>query len=420
MSTKIMQGFKQTDAGVIPDDWELALLGEICTTSSGTTPPRNLAERYYRNGTIHWVKTLDLNNSEILNTDESVTPTALVETCLRPYPVGTVLVAMYGGFNQIGRTGLLRIPAAVNQAITAIQTQRTTLLPEYLLATLNFKVDYWKMVASSSRKDPNITSLDIRAFPITYPAHKEQTAIAAALSDVDALLAKHDQLITKKRDLKQAAMQQLLSGATRLPGFGGEWKLGVFGDVITGFSSGATPYRAKPEFYKGDIRWITSGELNYNIITDTIEKITIEAVERTNLRILPKGTFLIAITGLEATGTRGSCGIVGAAAATNQSCMALFPGKQLLTEYLFHYYVLMGDTLALQYCQGTKQQSYTANIVKRLPIHLPQTIAEQTAIAAILTDMDTDIAALETRRDKTRAIKQGMMQELLTGRIRLL
>ncbi len=158
-----------------------------------------------------------------------------------------------------------------------------------------------------------------------------------------------------------------------------DWEAKTFGEVMTGFASGATPSRKHPDFYKGDIRWITSGELNYNVIMDTIEKISVEAVSKTNLKLLPKGTFLMAITGLEAEGTRGSCGIVGAEATTNQSCMALFPTKELSTHYLFYYYVYKGKSLALQYCQGTKQQSYTGKIVKLLPILLPP-FDEQEAI----------------------------------------
>jgi type I restriction enzyme S subunit len=117
-----------------------------------------MQERYFRDGSIAWVKTMDLNDCEITLTSEQVTELALKETSLRVYPVGTVLVAMYGGFQQIGRTGLLRIPATVNQAISAIQPDSAKLLSEYLLANLNHRVDYWKRVASSSRKDPNINS----------------------------------------------------------------------------------------------------------------------------------------------------------------------------------------------------------------------------------------------------------------------
>ncbi|MBC3789367.1 restriction endonuclease subunit S [Spirosoma utsteinense] len=193
-----------------------------------------------------------------------------------------------------------------------------------------------------------------------------------------------------------------------------DWVDCKFEDVLTGFSSGQTPYRAIDRYYTGNIPWITSGELNYNTITDTIEKITKEAVVKTNLKIIPKGTFLFAITGLEAAGTRGSCAITGIEATTNQSCMALYPKKDLITtDYLFQFYVKYGDWLALQYCQGTKQQSYTGRIAKRLPIVLPPTIAEQTAIATALSDADALISRLETLIAKKRAIKQGAMQQLL-------
>ena len=193
-----------------------------------------------------------------------------------------------------------------------------------------------------------------------------------------------------------------------------DWEVKKFQDVMEGFSSGQTPYRGRPEFYKGDIPWITSGELNYNVITDTIEKITIEGAREANLKMIPKGTFLFAITGLEAAGTRGSCAITGIEATTNQSCMALYPKKGLLnTTYLFHYYVRYGDELAFKYCQGTKQQSYTGGIAKKLPIIVPPTVAEQTVIATALSDADALINNLEKLIAKKRNIKQGAMQKLL-------
>ena len=107
MSMEVKPGFKQTEVGVIPKDWETSTIGALADTSSGTTPFRELADRYYKNGSVAWVKTLDLNNGIIFATDERVTRTAINETNLAINPVGTVLVAMYGGFNQIGRTGLL-------------------------------------------------------------------------------------------------------------------------------------------------------------------------------------------------------------------------------------------------------------------------------------------------------------------------
>jgi type I restriction enzyme, S subunit len=193
-----------------------------------------------------------------------------------------------------------------------------------------------------------------------------------------------------------------------------DWRACRFEDVLIGFSSGMTPYRGRSEYYKGNIPWITSGELNYNLITDTKEKITEEAILKTNLKILPKGTFLMAITGLEAAGTRGSCGIVGVEATSNQSCMALFPIEgEITTEYLYHFYVYYGNELALKYCQGTKQQSYTGKIAKILPINLPSTISEQTSIANALSDVDALIKSLEKLISKKESIKQGAMENLL-------
>lgn len=198
-----------------------------------------------------------------------------------------------------------------------------------------------------------------------------------------------------------------------------DWILCTFQDVLATFSSGATPYRGIPEYYKGNVRWISSGELNYNKIFDTVEHISQQAVRNTNLRVHQPGTFLMAITGLEAEGTRGRCAFIGAPATTNQSCLAINGTERMCTEYLFWFYRMWGQYLAFKYCQGTKQQSYTASIVRNLPIYGPKDIAEQQAIAEALIDIDGLIAALDKKIAKKHLIKQGAMQQLLTGKKRL-
>lgn len=420
MST-IPVGYKQTEVGVIPQDWPVVALGEICATSSGTTPSRELADRYFRNGTISWVKTLDLNNREITTTDERVTTKAIDETSLHAYPIGTVLVAMYGGFNQIGRTGLLRISATVNQAITAIQPRANLLSSEYLLAALNFRVHYWKAVASSSRKDPNITSQDVKAFAIACPPLLEQRAIAAALSDVDALLAKLDQFIAKKRDLKQAAMQQLLTGKIRLPGFSGEWDVKPMGTL--GSTFGGLTGKTKEDFGRGGSRYIPF----MNVMTDTV--IDADWLEQVNVvhgeaqNVAKKGDLFF--NGSSETPEEvGFCAVLLEDIPDlylNSFCFGFRFNAEAMVNGLFFAYWFR--------CQeGRKAMSLLAqgatryNIAKSafLQLEIPQPSAEeQTAIATVLCDMDAELAALEARRDKTRALKQGMMQELLTGRIRL-
>lgn len=198
-----------------------------------------------------------------------------------------------------------------------------------------------------------------------------------------------------------------------------DWRYCTFKDVLITFSSGATPYRAIAEYYKGKIRWISSGELNYNVIYDTLEHISEAAVKNTNLKTHEPGTFLMAITGLEAEGTRGRCAIIGAPSTTNQSCLALNGTSKMTTDYLFWFYRQYGNYLAFKYCQGTKQQSYTAAIIKKLPICCPKDPNEQTAIATALSDTDALIAALDKKIVKKQQIKQGAMQQLLTGKKRL-
>jgi type I restriction enzyme, S subunit len=367
-----------------------------------------LADRYYRNGTVHWVKTLDLNNSDLADTDEQVTLTAVDETSLRPYPVGTVLVAMYGGFNQIGRTGLLRIPAAVNQAITAIQPRATKLQPEYLLATLNFRVDYWKTVASSSRKDPNITSQDVRAFPIAFPQLPEQRAIATALSDIDALLVKLDALVAKKRDLKVAAMQQLLTGQTRLPGFSGEWEVKRFGEVAVPRKDRIDPRKAGIQEFCIELEHIEQGTGCLAGNGSTGQESSLKSVFHANdvlfgkLRAYLRKYWLADQSGVCST-----------------EIWVLVANRNLVAPVFLHQIVTLDSFIeAASTAYGTHMPRSDWNVVKNYEVVIPK-LEEQTAIATILSDMDTELTALEARRDKTRAIKLGMMQELLTGRIRL-
>jgi len=424
MSTEIKPGYKMTEVGVFPQDWSVEALGAICTTSSGTTPSRSQADRYFRGGATSWVKTLDLNNSEIFHTEEHVTQAALDETSLKVYPAGTVLIAMYGGFNQIGRTGLLRIQAAVNQAITAVQAGRE-LDPDYLLATLNFRVEHWKSVASSSRKDPNITSQDIRDFLLVYPNHSEQSRIASALSSIDALLRGLDQLITKKRDIKQATMQQLLTGQKRLPGFSGEWEVRRLGDHLS-FLNNGTNSRAEllPE---GDVRYLHYGDIHGS------QSLLLNP-KRTPMPFLPKekakrldrlesGDLIFADASEDMDGVGKSIEIQGTEdieMVAGLHTIALRFDKKIFADGFKAYFQFIPKFRAhlRQLAVGTKVYATNRMHIATAEIEVPG-LEEQTAIATILCDMDTELAALEARRDKARQLKQGMMQELLTGRIRL-
>jgi type I restriction enzyme S subunit len=393
---KTPKGYKQTEVGLIPEDWSVKTLSALSTMKSG-------------------------ESITSANIDQFSTYPCYGGNGLRGY---TTRFTHDGSHALIGRQGALcgNVLGVAGKFFASEHAIVVTPVSSIDIRWLTFVLGEMQLNKySESSAQPGLSVAKILSLAVAAPpTTAEQEAIAEALSDADALIESLEQFIAKKRQIKQGAMQELLTGKRRLPGFSGEWRALLLGDVIDQCSSGATPYRGRADFYKGTVKWITSGELNYKVISDTIEHISQEAVQKTNLKVHPVGTFLMAITGLEAAGTRGSCGIVGSPAATNQSCMAIYPSAELKTEYLYHYYVLRGNDLALRYCQGTKQQSYTAKLVKLLPIELPPTVDEQTAIAEILSDMDIEIAALEAKLAKARNLMQGMMQELLTGRIRLL
>lgn len=162
------------------ESWRNKTLSQIAEIRSGSTPSR-AEPAFFSGGTIPWVKTTDLNNGFITRSEECITPAARA----RVNPAGSVLVAMYGGFKQIGRTGYLTMPAATNQAISVLNADEKEVLPIYLLTWMNARVGDWKRIASSSRKDPNITGTDVANFPISYPDKDEQQRIADAVASLN-------------------------------------------------------------------------------------------------------------------------------------------------------------------------------------------------------------------------------------------
>ncbi len=197
------------------------------------------------------------------------------------------------------------------------------------------------------------------------------------------------------------------------------WAKDIWGNIFNGFVTGITPTRKQPSYFKGNIDWFTSGELKKHYIKSSIEKLTAEAVRDTNIVIHPKDTVVMAIIGLEAAGTRGSCALLYGPAAINQSCVAIYGTPELSSQYLYYFYLLNGEALDLYFCQGTKQQNLSADIVKQFPIIYPKDREEQKAIASALSDIDELIANLEKLIEKKKNIKHGVMQELLTGKKRL-
>lgn len=195
---------------MLPDGWRETTLAQIGKIKSGGTPERAQHDRFFVGGRWPWVKTMDLTNDVVVTTDELITDAALAESPCRLFPAGTVLVAMYGGFKQIGRTGVLKAESAVNQAISAIELDREQADPMYVLHWLNRNVGLWRSYAASSRKDPNITRDDVCNFPIVLPRLPEQRRVAVALSTWDDAIKQTKELLANRTVQWQALLAMTL------------------------------------------------------------------------------------------------------------------------------------------------------------------------------------------------------------------
>ena len=195
------------------------------------------------------------------------------------------------------------------------------------------------------------------------------------------------------------------------------WRKNRIDEVCT-LSSGSTPRRDNAENFIGDILWVTSGELKKRTIADTIEKISEDAAQKSNLTMYDPGTVAIAIYGLEAAGIRGTASIVGKRCTISQACMAFTEFNGVDNEFMYYWYLNNGQILGLRYAQGTKQQNLSTDIVGAFPICYPE-IREQREIAKILTTQDKVIDLKERLLEEKRRQKKYLMQQLLTGRKRL-
>jgi len=208
--------FKQTEIGEVPAEWEVVRLGELGRLGSGTTPSRRRPDYFTKTGGTPWVKTMDLTDGAVLSTDEQLTREGLQDSGMRTFASGTVLVAMYGGFQQIGRTGVLLEPSVTNQAICPIEVQSHLMVPWFLNLFLVAQRPRWRSIAASSRKDPNITKQDVAAFLVAVPALEEQAKIAAIVDAHDERLRLEQGNVHGLRALKSALMSVLLTGEVRV------------------------------------------------------------------------------------------------------------------------------------------------------------------------------------------------------------
>lgn len=393
---QIKPGYKRTEVGLIPEDWSLVAAGEIGRFRGGSGFPTK-----YQGGIsgVHpFFKVSDMNNEGN-------------ETFMRAannYISEATRKALGANLFQENSIVFAKVGAAVFLERKKILAQQSCLdnnMAAYELDEINadYRFIHYRLLHTkfgdlvSTTALPSLSGAVLSKISFPLPSLPEQRAIAAALSDVDALLAKIDQLIAKKRDLKQAAMQQLLTGETRLPGFSGTWQVKRL-DELANIKTGSRNNEDKVE----------GGDYPFFVRSENVERINSYSHDCEAILVPGEGRI------------GDIFHYINGRFDVHQRVYAITQFRPGVSAKYVHLYMAMNfGAWAMQNTVKATVDSLRLPTFQTFEVRMPATKEEQTAIATFLDDMDAELFALEVRREKIRAVKQGMMQELLTGRIRL-
>ena len=413
---EVRPGYKQTEVGVIPEEWGVQKLrSELDRLEAGVSV--NSVDETYRIYAHEQsiLKTSAVTNGRFLPIEaKKIAPRDIPRAQVNPR-ADTIIVSRMNTPDLVGECGYVErdfpdpfLPDRLWMTRVRQGSEICVKWLAYLLSSEEYKRKLKGVATGTSGSMKNLSKDAVLSLPIPFPDSNEQRAIAAALSDVDALLAKLDALIAKKRDLKQGAMQQLLTGQTRLPGFSGEWEGKRLGEVAVPRKERIDPRKARVQAFCIELEHIEQGSGRLLGSSSTGQDSSLKSVFRAGDVLFGKLRAYLRKYWL--AGREGVCSTEIWPLVTNRS--------RVCPEFLFQLVMTDGFIEAASSAYGTHMPRSDWNVMKNYEVPLPN-LGEQTAIAAVLSDMDTETAALETRRDKTRALKLGMMQELLTGSIRL-
>jgi type I restriction enzyme S subunit len=390
---EIQNGYKQTEVGIIPSDWVPATVGDLIRFEGGSQPPLSTFSSFQHE---HYIRLIQIRDYK---TDKYMTfiPEKLAR---KKCAIDEIMIGRYGPpIFQI----LKGLEGAYNVALIKAIPNENLLIRYYAFHFLKQKklFHFIEKLSQRSGGQTGIDIIELRKFPFPLPPTKaEQTAIVTALNDADALITQLEKLIAKKRNIKQGAMQELLK-----PKDGWEFKL--LGEVAD-FSNG----KAHEQFI----------DENGNYIVVNSKFISTEGcvVKHSNQNICPlfKGDITIVMSDIPNGKALAKCFIIDIdnKYTLNQRIGTIRP-KAGNSKYYF--YQLNRNKYFLSFDSGTGQTNMRKNEILDCPVPLPPTINEQTKIAQILSDMNAEIVTLEKKLEKYKMIKQGMMQNLLTGKIRL-
>lgn len=414
----VKQGYKQAELGVIPEKWTVSTIGAIADVKTGPFGSALHANDYVQDGTP--IITVEHLGETGLTRQNLPKVSAEDRRRLSAYSMqeGDIVFSRVGAVDRNAYVTAAENGWLFSGRILRLRAKSEELSTRYL--GYYFKAEETKERVRGVAVGQTMASLNTKlmnAFKVVLPTVEEQKNIAALLSNMDTLISTLEKQISKKKAIKQGAMLELLTGKRRLPGFFGEWVNTKIGS-ITEVYSGGTPNTSEPAFWGGKIPWMNSGELNLKIVRQVQGRITEVGVDSSSTHFIPAECVLIGLAGQGKT--RGTAAFNTFPLCTNQSIAAIYPNPNKFDSKFLYYKM---DTQYDQLRELSSGDGGRGGLNKKLildyEVVIPQSIDEQAAIATILTEMDYEIENLEMKLTKYRQVKQGMMQQLLTGKIRL-
>jgi type I restriction enzyme S subunit len=389
----LKQGYKQTDIGLIPEDWEIKQIGEFTDAVAGGTPNTTIPE--YWGGDIPWMSSGELNKRRVHSVDGRITKTGLENSSTHMIPENCVLVGLAGQGKTRGTVAINYISLCTNQSIAAI-FPNDQVETEYLYQNLYSRYDELRELSSGDGGRGGLNLKLIKNLIVPIPPLPEQRRIAEALSDVDELIASLEKLIEKKKALKQGVMQELLTGKRRLPGFTGKWKKKRIKDIGIQIEKGQI--LTQQEATIGSIPVVAGGR-QPAYYCDTFNRSGV------NITISASGASAGFVNLYDGQIFASDCSTIGESPSYN---------------IIFVYNALLNIQQKIYSVQtGGAQPHVHPSELYNLEIYYTFDVQEQTEIASILSDIENEIVEKERELQKFRKLKSGMMSELLTGRIRL-
>lgn len=399
-------GYKQTEVGIIPEEWEVSELECVARIidpqPDHRTPPAASAGEPY-------IGISDFINDSTVNWDGS---RKIISSAVDKQQASFRIRRGDIIFGKIGTIGSPKfLPAApfrfgLSANVLLIQPAIESYFVMSWLRSKTCQSAITGELHSTSQAAFGINKM--RRVLIPLPNESERRNIAEALSDADALIESMEQLLAKKRNLKQGAMQELLTGKKRLPGFSGKWDEKLFGEITQPRKERIDPRRTGLRGFCIELEHIEQGTGCLAGCTATSAGSSLKSVFQKDDVLF--GKLRAYLRKYWFANREGVC--------STEIWVLTAKRELLIPEFLFQLVKVDRFIEAASSAYGTHMPRSDWNVVKYYEVRLPK-IPEQTAIAAILSDMDAEIAALEAKLAKARRLKQGMMQELLTGRIRL-